>query len=556
MLQTHLQRRSNGYYYFRWVCSPLIRKILRKREIIKSLHTTSKIKALVKVGRYYSVMESLLEWEEELQKKFADGVISEQDALDEIYGRYYEETMPKLFSALALKDNVKIFKPDTLREASELRKLFTEGMEYYRLSLTNSAGEFYEGITIYQTIERMIRDFPNIPELQGDIIARELHNIGKAFEPSPKTFDRFVRDCAHSIHLQVDNRLKALDPVLIELPVLDILKPPAVRTDLPIRRTFQVLFEEFMSYKTPTITEKQAKNYRTYFPVLLHFIGDKAVEDIKRNDIKICLQSCLKFPKRNLAQYKNKAVVDLAAMNVPEKDRLAVRSVTDYKKLLQGIFAFAVEQGYIGVSPTNGLKNELPLKKKKSAFKRSEVILLLQNALSCKHEWKKWFLLLLAYTGARRGEIAQLRAEDFKTDSESGLEYILITDEDGKLKTENALRQVPLHPKLIELGLHSFISTKDGKLFTEKNAPEAISRYMTSQMKRLGIPKLDDFQLSRTLHSLRHSFVTETRGGEFNLDLIQAIVGHERSDAGQTDVYTSMFPIAKLYPVIKSLQYL
>ncbi len=72
MLQTLLQKRSNGYYYFRWVCPPVIRKLLGKREIIKSLRTTSKIQALARAGVYYMAVDKL--------KALYDSLMSDQSA--------------------------------------------------------------------------------------------------------------------------------------------------------------------------------------------------------------------------------------------------------------------------------------------------------------------------------------------------------------------------------------------------------------------------------------------------------------------------------------------
>lgn len=49
----------------------------------------------------------------------------------------------------------------------------------------------------------------------------------------------------------------------------------------------------------------------------------------------------------------------------------------------------------------------------------------------------KWIILLLAYTGARRSEIAKLSKDDIRTDKETGRFYILIKDG----KTDNAVRK-------------------------------------------------------------------------------------------------------------------
>jgi len=69
---------------------------------------------------------------------------------------------------------------------------------------------------------------------------------------------------------------------------------------------------------------------------------------------------------------------------------------------------------------------------------------------------------LCAYTGARVGEIAQLRAEDVVT--REGVPAINITPEAGTVKT-GKVREVPLHEHLIDQGFLEFARSRSGPLF-------------------------------------------------------------------------------------------
>ena len=81
-----------------------------------------------------------------------------------------------------------------------------------------------------------------------------------------------------------------------------------------------------------------------------------------------------------------------------------------------------------------------------------------ENRLACR--WLPW---ICAYTGARAGEIAQLRKADFI--KEAGIDCIRITPEAGSVKT-NEYRMVPIHPHLVEQGLLAFVKdATDGPLF-------------------------------------------------------------------------------------------
>lgn len=71
-----------------------------------------------------------------------------------------------------------------------------------------------------------------------------------------------------------------------------------------------------------------------------------------------------------------------------------------------------------------------------------------------------WLPLLAAFTGARPGELCQLYAGDvFQT---GGIWVIHISDQgpEQKLKTKFSARDIPVHPKLIEIGFLDFIEMR------------------------------------------------------------------------------------------------
>jgi integrase len=76
---------------------------------------------------------------------------------------------------------------------------------------------------------------------------------------------------------------------------------------------------------------------------------------------------------------------------------------------------------------------------------------------------RRWIPWLCAYSGARVGEIAQLRGQDiFK--HEDGVWCIRITPEAGSQKA-NRTRDVPIHPHLIDQGFLEAVAGKVGPLF-------------------------------------------------------------------------------------------
>src|SRR5690606_15984426 len=98
MLQTLLQKRSNGYYYFRWVCPPPVRQLIGKREIIKSLRTTSKLQALARAGYLYALVDRLKSSGDVkfLKESSVINMDEKQDLLSEIKAN--QEKLNKYFS--------------------------------------------------------------------------------------------------------------------------------------------------------------------------------------------------------------------------------------------------------------------------------------------------------------------------------------------------------------------------------------------------------------------------------------------------------------------------
>lgn len=153
-------------------------------------------------------------------------------------------------------------------------------------------------------------------------------------------------------------------------------------------------------------------------------------------------------------------------------------------------------------------------------------------ALKQPDGWEKWITLLLAYTGARRSEIAKLVKSQVKFDEDSQRYYLLIA-EGGQGKTENATRQVVIHPKLIEWGFLDFVNRQwKEKIFSPvagKNMPK-IGKVLADVRDKLGISYLDEYGQRRLVHSFRHTMISTCLAGWVgNLLHLQQVVGHEKS---------------------------
>ncbi|HAS0863887.1 TPA: tyrosine-type recombinase/integrase, partial [Enterobacter hormaechei subsp. xiangfangensis] len=207
-------------------------------------------------------------------------------------------------------------------------------------------------------------------------------------------------------------------------------------------------------------------------------------------------------------------------------------------------------------SPTDGVVAS-PSKARFGAYSAAEMRKFVGWALKQPDGWFKWITLLLAYTGARRGEIAKLEKSQIKYDEDSQRYYFLIA-EGGQGKTENATRQVVIHPKLIEWGFMDYVDCQwKERIFSEVAGSNMtkIGKMFADLRNELGIPYQDDYGQRRLLHSIRHSVCSSAMAGWVtNILHLQQTVGHEKS-GGITKRYLHTFPLSSISYVIDGIDW-
>jgi integrase len=148
---------------------------------------------------------------------------------------------------------------------------------------------------------------------------------------------------------------------------------------------------------------------------------------------------------------------------------------------------------------------------------------------------RRWVPWLCAYTGARVGEMSQLRAEDVKL--ADGHWIVHITPEAGSVKDGRA-RDVPLHPHLIEQGFIEVVEKLEGPLFYSPSRHRGgkdgnpqykkVGERLAAWVRELGV---DDPHLQPN-HAWRHRFKKQSRRSKFHPDTANAIQGHRpRTDS-------------------------
>jgi integrase len=210
------------------------------------------------------------------------------------------------------------------------------------------------------------------------------------------------------------------------------------------------------------------------------------------------------------------------------------------------VFAWAIGKKLITRNPFTGWRITVPRKtttRETKAFTDDEIktVLNAASAIDARTKGdaaKRWCPWLAAYTGARMGEICQLRGSDVVGHA------IKISPEAGTTKTGTA-RTVPLHEHLIEQGFLAFVQASgDGPLFYKPVAAEAQpndptnprkARYIKARerlaawVRGLGV---NDPELQPN-HAWRHTFKAIGFRCGMTEKMIDAIAGHAPATVGR-----------------------
>ena len=213
------------------------------------------------------------------------------------------------------------------------------------------------------------------------------------------------------------------------------------------------------------------------------------------------------------------------------------------------VFGWAMEHKHIAHNPFKEAKITVPKQRKNretQAFRREEYRVILKASLATAETStafeaaKRWVPWLLAYTGARPGEITQLRKQDVI--EQDGIHALLLTPEAGSMKNNRA-RAVPLHEHVLAQGFLKFAQGhSDGPLFhtgktkVKCDNPVSVSKSHAAQVRQrlaawirsLGVT---DRELSPN-HAWRHTFKQVADRHEITERMSDSITGHAPKSVG------------------------
>lgn len=228
----------------------------------------------------------------------------------------------------------------------------------------------------------------------------------------------------------------------------------------------------------------------------------------------------------------------------PKTNRsLTPKTVNDnYLAGVRRVFAWAVTNRRMNSNPADGveIKVRRKVRVRDSWFSREEVSAILSASMNAQRgrresdqrfAMRRWVPWLCAYTGARVGEMVQLRKEDVRL--EEGIWVIRITPEAGTVKGGQP-RDVPVHPHLVDQGFPDFVnSAPDGHLFMWSGTDRAAWRTAKNRLTDFIRSIVTDKGVQPN-HGWRHTFKTIGSEARISDRVLDAICGHKPRTVGET----------------------
>ncbi|MEH6448559.1 MAG: site-specific integrase [Oleispira sp.] len=357
---------------------------------------------------------------------------------------------------------------------------------------------------------------------------------------------------------------KTLEEFSSPANILDSLLQPASNTysqPTPSAAIEQILLtdklEEFIDDKkvrSKGISDATLDEYRLSVSELVEICGNKIVSTYSFDDGKLYRNTMMQLPKhRKKGVHKNKSISELITLDFTDDQKLSTKTINGRITNLITYFTWLKQSQLVNQNPFENLKLQSDSKSYKR-YSDDDLKLIFNSPLFGDPAYRKrkntgkqsqwWLLVLATYTGARLGELTQLRLQDIS--KADGIVSISITDEgEGmRVKTNAGRRKLPVHPDLLKLGFEEYVTRlrnsnqehllpqlpKSGKKIGSSVSNWYNERYRDKFMPHFKAEK-------KVFHSFRHTFISRAINAGIETQHIQQMVGHEKVLLGETQTY-------------------
>ncbi len=551
--------RRGGIYHFRRVVPQPLRERLARRELTCSLHTHQ-------AGEARFLSRCLYLRSEELFLAVESASTLSDEDIAALVKDFYT-------TILARDDHYRLMAdmPDQFREARA---------EHYRILASNAKRHLAENA--YETVR----------QITSSMLARR-YGLDAKFDKLSvrKTGQAMLRagvEVAETLRARAegDFSYEPTDKLLLQA-LREKPEPPAFPPSNEHDRSPPVVIGPIFSEAAETFREaqlrkavwerqtyQQARATYSIFPI---FSGDRPLNHYVRADagrFKALLED-LPANYSKAAEFRGLTAEQIVEMtrsrDVP---RLSPRTVQRHFAALSTLWDRAIEQGEATINIFNNWKFSAAKRARdqRQMWTSETLSELFRTPIwtGCQSEHRRskpgklvirdekfWLPLIAVFSGMRQEEICQLRLDDVR--QVEGIWVFDLREGDGRqLKNSNAIRKVPIHDRLIDLGLLDYadrMRAASNKLLFPNLQPGGAddrlghnySKWFTRYRRDTGL-----YAEGLDFHSFRHSATTFMKRAGVADSTIDEVTGH--ATAGETARYNKGLTVANLKLAINSIE--
>jgi len=501
-LPSYLQKRADTFY-LRLVIPKAVRPYWPGREIKHSLNTPHRAQA-VRASR------ALVLYLEGLFEAVAMGALTHTEA-KRLLQEFLKNELAKLTRSLQTRGPLSFEEKHTLAER----------LEAARNTVT------WE-----------------VPTQYGEKVAdRLIANNGLRVKPGSVEYRRFALSATHMSITLMESLLaknEALNSFSSPMPPATHAEFQDLAESEEDSVSLSQLIEAYCAEKIRegSWTPKTQYSNRGMYDLLLKIVGDLPVSRLDAaaaRRYKTILQKLPPNLEKSFA-YRDLSIPDVLAMK--PKDLMTVTTLNNHLTKVASLFGWAerndhIERNYFAHLT---LRNPQRPDEARAAYTEEDLRKIFSTPQYREHKFLHphyyWLPLLGLHTGARLNELCQLELNDIR--QQDGI-WVLDINSAGpskQLKSKAAKRLIPVHPKLLELGLLAFVEQLrkrgESRLFPElpvrrDGASQNASYWFGRYRKSIGLyhqtPKKD-------FHSFRTTFINTLKQKRLPESEIATLVGH------------------------------
>lgn len=416
--------------------------------------------------------------------------------------------------------------------------------------------------------------FPGAPD--DDWMARLIEHYKLEIEPGTKAYEN-LRTEAIRAHRDYCNALLDYDS---SLDRYELSTEPTTALPTGNRRVATIASVSLGELVSRFAAERNLGNAwvpktqterSDHLALLSEILGeDTDVLTITAADAQRVKDTLIRYPKNRRKNPLTRNLTLSQILQVQNVERLTVRTMNNYLQTYASIFYWAKRNGFVSENHFDGIYIKETKKGRgksgRAAFNEVQVQLILEELVQnqsglIRLQYQKWGPLIALYSGARLNEIAQIHLADIR--EHDGIWCFDLNDDDEtkRLKTDASRRIVPIHSRLIELGLLNYVQELrqadvqklfPGFQYCPKNGwGRSLGRWFNDQfLVKIG---LKDKGVS--FHVFRHTVVSRLLQAGVDEPVVQTIVGHERQGVTQKHYFKSGYTIVQLSDALEQLQF-